>query len=180
MAQRVKLTLAQDSGYIAVTGSLPGVASLYHNEESVPGLDDGRFTTARSIIGQNGYFCTHMRMMSSPTSDFRYVQYREVMDLACRVTRTAFMQFLNADLVIDSDGHIDESEATRIESYTKGMLAANLAGLVSDIQGVTIDRTVNILSTQSLLGTVRLRPKGYAKFIEISVGYVNPALTIGA
>jgi hypothetical protein len=165
---------------MAKTGSLPGVSALYHNEDTTPGIDDARLTTARTLVGASGYFCTHMRMMSLSTSDFKYVQYREVMDEACRIARQGFLQFLNSDLRVDAvTGYIDERDALRIEGYVQGMLIAGLGDNVSSV-GVTVNRTDNILTTQTLRGTVRIKPKAYAKYITVDVGFQNPALTIGA
>lgn len=180
VAQRVKLNRSQDSGFIAETGALPGVKSIYHNEENVPGFDDGRFTTVRTLVGEAGFFCTHWRMVVSSTSDFRFVQYREVIDEACRLTRQVLKNYLNADLVTNTDGTIDEVDAKLIESYGAGMLAAGLAGDVSGTPGMAICRTNNIASTMRLLATTRCRPKAYAKFIDADVGYQSSSLTIGA
>lgn len=178
-AQRVKLRRSQDSGYIKATGKLPGVKSLYHNEDAVPGLDAGRFMTVRSITGVAGYYCTHAKMMATTTSDFQFLQYREVMDEACRISRGVLMDYLNADLRTNEDGTIDERDALLIDSDGRGALKAGLEGDISGIPGMTIKRTNNITSTMQMLATTRVRPKAYAKYIEVDVGYENPNLTLG-
>jgi hypothetical protein len=186
VAQRVKLTRSQDSGFVAKTGALPGVKSIYHNEESTPGFDDGRFTTVRTIVGSQGYYCTHWRMMSLSTSDFKFVQFREVMDQACRLTRQALQTYLNADLNVNADGTLDETDASLIESYGNGLLNAGLAGDVSKATAggpaasMTVSKTNNVTSTQTLLATTRVRPKSYSKFITADVGFQSPNLTVGA
>lgn len=180
LAQRLKLSKSDDSGWVAKTGSMPGIAALYHNEESTPGLDTARLTTARTLIGVNGYYCTHMRMMSAATSDFRFVQYREVMDEACRLARLGMLKYLNAKLRVDSKtGYIDVRDAIAIEQYVGGLVQAGLSGEVSD-SSVAVARADNILSTQTLRATLRIKPMAYAKYISVDLGFTNPALSFEA
>lgn len=169
---RAKRPIHEDMGYIAGTGSLSGVTALYHDEDRVPGLDDARFASARSIVGANGYYCTHGKMMATAGSDFTLNQYREVMDVACRTARQGFMRFLNKELRVNADGTIDERDALAIEGYVLGMLKATLAGHCTSV-GVSVTRTNNVQSTNQLLGTVRVRPFGYAKDIDVDVGFAS-------
>ena len=176
MAQRVRRPIHEDMGFIAQTGSLAGVSALYHNEDLVPGLDDGRFATARSIVGASGYFATHGRMMASVGSDFILNQYREVMDLTCRTSRTAFLHYLNSDVRTNADGTIDERDALAIEGYALGMIKAALASHCSNI-AVSVNRLNNVQSTNQVLATVRIRPFGYAKDIDLNVGFASVQLS---
>jgi hypothetical protein len=77
-------------------------------------------------------------------------------------------------------GLILEAEALQIEGQINSEISAemrpgNISGDCSAVY-VVVDRTVNILSTGNFLLDVRLVPFGYVKYIQATIGYLNPAL----
>lgn len=174
---RNRLRISQDVG-ITNQGALTGVTQLYRDESVTQALDAARFTTLRTIPGFIGFFPTHGRIMSATGSDFIYDQYRTVMDAACRVAYQALALWLNQDLRTNSltaeppisPGSLLEQEAARIENNVIARLNDALRGEVTNVTFV-VDRTNNFLSTSRLLGKVRVRPFGYAKFIELDIGF---------
>lgn len=160
-------------------GALPGVVKLYRDEYATEALDVARFATLRTYPGVPGFFITNGRMMASLSSDFQYVQFRRLMDLACAVNYLAMLEYLNDDaLRVDAiTGFINEVDARAIEAVVTGKLEAELTNRnrVSSAQ-VILKRDSNILSTLTLTETVRIVPKGYSKFIDANIGFFNPAL----
>lgn len=160
-------------------GAITSVVSLIRDEFKTPGLDAVRYTTLRSYIGRSGAYLTNARLMSAEGSDFRYVQHRRIMDIACTVARAAGLNYLNDTVRVDATtGLINEVDARAIDTdITEQVRAAVLApGYVSDASA-RVDRTVNILSTGRLPVAVRIVPLGYLKAIEFTIGFLNPALT---
>lgn len=158
-------------------GALKGVTSLYRNEAATPALDEGRFTTLRTNLGKQGYYVTNGRMMAPGGSDFTYVQFRRVMDIACRITRAAELPFLNSDVRVDrKTGYIDERDAQMFEGTVNAQLRAGVVspGYCSDAD-VVMSRTSNLLAGASQPVTVRVLPKAYLKQIDTSIGFTNPA-----
>ncbi len=174
----------EDVGRVA-SGPLVGVVKLHRDEYVSPGLDEARFTTARTYPAYAGYYLTQGRLMAPPGSDFELDQYRSVMDLACTVAYQAGLRFVNEAIRVDpATGGIAERDAARVEGYIAGMLRAALKGKVSEIEGqpavrVTVDRTENILSSRRLPVSIAIIPLGYAKFISVEIGFENPALKVG-
>jgi hypothetical protein len=178
-----KVPAGEDLGRVA-RGPLDLAVSLVRDERVTPGLDEAGFITARTHIGLDGVFLTNGRLMSGLTTDFRYSQYREVMNLAATIARNAGLTFLNDTIRVDPvTGLILEVEARRIEQFIQNELAAVL--LVPDpttqkpaASGlrVVVDRTTNILSTMALVVRVSVIPNGYAKFITETLSFLNPAL----
>jgi hypothetical protein len=159
-------------------GPLKGVTKIYRDEFVTEGLDAARFITLRTYAGKSGFFVTNGRMMASTTSDYQFIQFRRLMDRACTLNYSNLFEYLNDDAVrVDAAGLIVEADARAIETKINGILSADLTSKnrVSDTS-VKVDRTNNILTTQTLRTKVRIRPKGYAKFIETDIGFVNPAL----
>ena len=174
----------EDVGRVA-SGPLVGVVRLHRDEYVTPGLDEARFTTARTYPAYAGYYLTQGRLMAPPGSDFELDQYRSVMDLACTVAYQAGLRFVNESIRVNpATGGIAEKDAVRVEGYIAGMLRAALKGKVSEIGGqpavrVTVDRTENILSSRRLPVSIAIIPLGYAKYISVEIGFENAALKVG-
>jgi len=168
-------------------GSLPGVSIRdangnpdEHDESLNPGLDDARFTVLRTWEGIAGVYVNRPRIMSAAGSDFDIFPKRRVLNLAHAALRLYFIRRLNKPILVDAQsGFILESEALEIES---GALAAMRSVLLakpkaSGIQ-FALSRTDNILSTKTLTGTARVIPLAYAEFVDLEVGFLNPALQV--
>jgi hypothetical protein len=179
------IKLSSHPGQVAATdngGALKNVLALYRDESATPGLDEARFVTARTLIGQPGYFVTRGKMMASTSSDFQNVMNRRVMDRACTVARSAFLLYVNSSVAIDdTTGFIDERSAVDIEAVVQAKLEAALIdeGEASSVR-VVVARTDNLLSTSILNTEVEVIPKGYTETIKVGIGFKNPALRAAA
>lgn len=168
-------------------GSIPGVSIRdangnpdEHDESINPGLDDARFTVLRTWDGVQGVYVNRPRILSAAGSDFDLFTKRRVLNLAHGALRAYFLRRLNKPILVNAQtGFILESEALEIES---GALAAMRSVLLakpkaSGIQ-FALSRTDNVLSTKTLTGAARVIPLAYPEFIELEVGFLNPALTV--
>lgn len=157
-------------------GRLANVEGLYRDERATPGLDDARFTTARTFIGKSGYFVNNFKMMAQAGSDFSRGMNRRVMDRLCQLARVAYLDYVNADVNIDkTTGRIDPGDAQVIDGVVKAFIRAGIAGDVSSVDAV-LSRTDNLLSTSTVNAEVNAIPKGYFENINVSIGFVNPVL----
>lgn len=164
-------------------GALPNVVKLYRDEYVTPGLDNARFSTLRTWPGKQGFFAGNGRTMAPTGSDFALLQHRELMDVACGVNYDALFPYLNDDTVeVDEDtGLIIETDARNIETKIDEQHRVNLVAKRWVSAAFTkLDRGTNILSTSLLKTRVRIRPRGYAKFIETVIGFTNPAFAQAA
>lgn len=145
----------------------------HHDESANPGLDDARFITLRTFDGEPGVFVNNPRLMSSPTSDFRYLQHRRVMNLALESVDSYMRRRLSKSVRVKaSTGTITEVEASEIESGQTAALAASLlAKPKASSVSVALSRTDNLLATETLTVDVGIQPLGYAKTINATVGF---------
>lgn len=179
-ARASKIAPSQDLGAVS-DGPLSGVVSLVRDERATPGLDDGRFLTARTIVGRQGYYLTRGRTMAPAGSDYSLLQNGRVMDIACTVARDRALAFLNAKIPTNANGTIQETSARSIEAYLESGLRAELTQKEDAVDvAVTVDRTVNLLSTGRLVIRVRVRPYGYASDITVELGFTSPAIAAAA
>lgn len=158
-------------------GALPNVVSLYRDEQKTPALDAARFVTSRTFPGRAGYYVTNGNMMAAAGSDFNLVQRRRVMDISCRVVRNAELPYVNGSVRVDrKTGFIDERDAQSFEATVNSQLRAAVVatGMASD-STVVMNRTTNILATNTEAVSVRILPLAYLKTINTNIGFVNPA-----
>lgn len=178
VARLMAKAVSRDPGAVA-DGNLVGLASLYRDEFKTPGLDAARFAVLRTWRGKPGFYIVSGRMMAATGSDFSYAPNRQVLDVASTVAYDALLEYVNVDLLVNDEGTLDEKEAQAIEAKVLAALrAALLSPSPSDASDVefVLSRTEPILSTQTLRCKTRVRPKGYARFIENEIAFRNPAL----
>lgn len=154
-----------------------GVTPLTRDEQATPGLDAARFATLRTIIGVQGYYIANPNLMAPVGSDFKLLQYRRVMDIACTTARQALLPYLNDSVRTKADGTIDERDAKNIEAATDSALrnALTRPGYASDVSAA-VSRSEVMTSTNTLRETVRVQTLAYNKIIAVDIGFLNPAL----
>jgi hypothetical protein len=168
---------AEDPGRVA-SGALLSVLSLGRDEFATPGLDNGRFTTHTTILGLAGFWVTNWRLGAQAGSDFSFGQYGRVMDLIAAAYRNGLLKYLNESLRVNADGTINSKDAASIEAFLEDFIRNSLPAFTVSSLSVTIDRTVNLLATQTLKSMCRVVPVGYAKQIQGDLGYTAAALAI--
>lgn len=157
---------------------LPLDSDVYHDERVTPGLDAARFMTLRTYIGKPGVFVKNGNLMAPNGSDFTLVQYRRVMDLACRTTYNFFLNQLNNNVRLDkTTGFILEKDASTIEKDATLELKTVLVDAAHASNAFCVlSRSDNLSSTKTLHTTVRVEPLGYLKDIEVDMAFENVAV----
>jgi len=177
-ARAAKAKLSEDPGRVA-SGALVGASNPSHDEFLTETLDQHKIGTVRTYIGQTGIFITNAWLKSQAGSDYRYWQHGRIMDVACAEVYAQQARFISAEPRTNSDGTIYELDARGFETDVDNGLnnklrrpknASGVAGHVSDLS-YSIDRTIDLLSTQTIESNVAVRPLGYPKFIETTLGY---------
>jgi hypothetical protein len=169
-----QVAISQSAGEVGL-GALPSVTTVYHDELAVPGLDSDRFLTMTSIPGLTGYYITRPLLMYGVGSDFTEIQYGRVMDEACRITYSFFVQRLNSRVrLTPSTGLILEKDARALET---GCDTALMSGLVNtgdaSAEECVVSRADLISSTKTLTVTVRILPVGYIEYVVATIGFTT-------
>ncbi len=158
-------------------GSLPFVGALLWNENNTPAFDAAGFTSLRTIPYVAGNYITNARIKCSPTSDIVYWQSRRVLNAAARIAYQVLVQYLSTPILVNtSNGHIDPKAATNIQNAIMRAINQGLSGQITGSSAI-VDQTNDVLSTQQLNLTVGVTPLFYPKFIDCTIGYVNPAVS---
>lgn len=154
-------------------GALPGVTSITHDEFRNQNMDSKKFSTSRTHQGVSGIFVCNMNLMSAPGSDYQFWQHGRVMDVATATCYQSLLPFLSSSVRTQKDGTIDPRDADRWEKKAKDALRTVLLdpdneqgtqGFVSALD-VKVDRTTNVLTSNTVKVKVAIRPLSYAKTI---------------
>ena len=174
---RIALISPEEEASRVRRGGLAGVQSIFRDEARTEGLEVQRFTTLRTHRGVGGYYVAVARTMAPAGSDYERVSRRRVMDTACRIAQAGILLYVEEEVSISDEGLIEEKEAQRFEADIGNRLRAGITapGLASKAV-VVLSRTANLLSGESAAVTVRVTPKAVYRNIEVSMGFVNPAI----
>lgn len=165
------------NGSAAVASFLPA-NKFVHDERITPGLDVDKFLTIRSFNPNTangvGYYINNPRVMSSATSDYKYIQYVRIANEAARLSQSFWQMQLSADVLLDrSTGRILDSVALQLERGSDQSMQELVNNQdVSALQTV-VSRVDDIINTETLTVTIKLVPKGYIKNIPISITFTK-------
>ena len=153
---------------------LEHLVSISRDEGVTPALDAARFITVESRQPLNGFYLTDVQTMALATSDYSRLANGRVMDIACKLTLQEALTFIQKRIPTGKNGTILGKAADQIEEEITAELKANMI-LIPDPIAVDVkcqvDRTINILSTQTLSLIVRVKPFGYAREIVANMGF---------
>lgn len=149
-----------------------------HDESINPGLDDSRFCVLRTWEGLEGVYVNRPQLLSPSGSDFQLMPHRRVLNLAHIALRAYFVRRLNQPIRVSvSTGFILEAEALEIEAgATQAMKSVLTQKPKASAVQFALSRTDNVLSTKTLTGDARVIPLAYVEFINLTLGFLNPAL----
>lgn len=146
----------------------------YHDELQSPSLDSARFTAFRKRKGKPGIFVVNPNLMSSFGSVFTMLPLGNVMDIGCSLLHQTGEENINSDILLNTNGTIDEKTAQAIESVARGVLRDQMLAksMISDFT-YAIDRTNNIRTTSIVKFAATLYARGYILEIDGTVGFGN-------
>jgi len=150
-------------------------------EADVESVADKGYITFRTFVGRAGYFIADDPLATTPDDDYNSLSNRRVIDKAYRVAYNTLLGSLNDEVPIASDGTLSPAwcaalqgdvEQAIITSMTAAGNLGNDPGDAADT-GVEcrIDYRQKILATSLLNVGLRVKPAGYAKFIDLSLGF---------
>lgn len=164
-------------------GKLRGVVSSARDEQKTPGLAPIGYTVAAKYRRKGGVYLQDARIPAGSTSDYQYLVHRRIMDLACNTMADAMFEYVARRLKVDqATGFLLKSEADAIDANLTGKLQAALLvgadGARASAATFRVNRTDNVLSTNTLRGRVSIVPLLYPRLITVAFSFSNPALAV--
>lgn len=151
-------------------------------EYDVESLHDKGYISFTTHVGKSGYFFTDDPLATSVSDDYHYLTMRRVIDKAYRIAYGTLLDFLLDDVQLTREGTVSPIYAKNMEGrvinaiYSQmtvnGELSADLTDAADKGVKCEVDLTNNVASTSKLKVTILVQPKGYARWIEVPLGFM--------
>lgn len=172
-----KVSRVKDGDLGIAQGYLTDGSTVETFKSAWQALANKGYVFVRKFKRKTGYFISTDKMACSTADDYADMTNGLVMDKLYRVVYDTYVDELEDDLELDVNGYIAPEVAKDIQNTLERALRANLVdtGNASDVR-VELDPAQNIIANGGL--TVKKAgciPKGYTGFIDIEIGFYNPA-----
>ena len=144
----------------------------------VSDLYDAGYITPRKYVGKSGYFFVDDQLACRQEDDYSHLTARRTIDKAYRIAYNTLLDFMLDELTINEDGTLHQGiiaswsqfieNAINRSMTAEGELSANDKG-----EGckVFIDPKQNVLATSKINISIKVRPYGYGRFIDVALGF---------
>lgn len=147
----------------------------------VEALHDKGYITFRTHVRKAGYYITDDPLATGMDDDYHYITRRRVIDKAYRIAHNVASNEILADFDLLNDGTISPFFAKDVE----GNIEREIYNLMTQRGELSVDSTnkddlgvkatfnteINVAETNRIEMTLKVRPKGYARWFDILLGY---------
>lgn len=147
----------------------------------VTAIHDKGIITFRTFIGRSGYFFNDDPMTVKATDDYSHLTARRTIDKAFRICYDVLTEELLDEIPVNANGTMQAPMVkvwqTLVENAISTQMTANgeLSADATDPKdrGVIcfIDPNQNIVSSSKMNVSVRVRPFGYPRYIDVYLGF---------
>ena len=155
-----------------------GEKPVEENASAVSDLYDAGYITPRKYVGKAGYFFTDDRLACEQTDDYAHITARRTIDKAYRIAYTALLELMMDELAGNDDGTLRHGIIMAWQQMMENAVnrAMTAAGeLSADENGAGckayIDPKQNVLSTSKIELVLKVRPFGYARYVDVKLGF---------
>lgn len=145
-------------------------------------LHDSRYITIRRYVGRTGYFFADDPLAVESTDDYAQLTHRRVIDKAYRICYNSLLDLMLSELEVNEDGTLGapiiKAWEQRVEdAIGRGMTASGELSSGEGGEGCRcfIDPKQNVVSTSRIELTLQVRPFGYARYIDVNLGFLVSA-----
>lgn len=139
------------------------------------------FICPRTFVGKGGYYWSDDSIATGPTDDYCLIPRRRTIDKAYRIAYLAMLEQVSDEIALTSDGKIAPAVCKNMETVMESAIInqmTSVGNLGNDPQdpndtGVIayVNPEQNIVATSRLNASLRVRPYGYSKYIEVDLGF---------
>lgn len=137
------------------------------------------YISPRIYVGLTSYYLTDDRLAVVSTDDYAHLTARRTADKAARIAYLTLLQFLLDEIEINTDGTMQapvlKGWQAAVEAAVDRQMTADGELSVVDGSGCKfyIDPAQNVLATSRVVGSLRVRPYGYARDIVCNIGFLT-------
>jgi hypothetical protein len=148
---------------------------------NIDALYNKGFITPCTHVGKSGYYFVDDHLACTVEDDYHFLTRRRVIDKAYVLANSTLTNFILDTVPLTGEGKMQDSYAKSLESEVervivqemtaKGELSADVT-IANDTGVEVLIDTTNVIATDSQIkGKIRVRPHGYGRFIEFSIGF---------
>ncbi len=170
--------LKRDDLLVAYNGSDTAPEQCTHLDD----LHTNAFITARNFIGLAGQYFNDDRLCTTLDDDYAYITRRRTIDKAYRLAYKTLVTEIGDHVPVTNQGTPVAAYCKAIEAKVESAIAnsmtanGNLGTDPADPNDLgvrcTVDHTVNLLQTSRIDLTLQVKPYGYARYIDVSLGFL--------
>nr|DAT23821.1 MAG TPA: tail sheath protein [Caudoviricetes sp.] len=155
-----------------------GDKPVEENASAVSDLYDAGYITPRKYVGKAGYFFTDDRLACEQTDDYAHITARRTIDKAYRIAYAALLELMMDELSVNEDGTLQHGiimawQQMMENAVNRAMTA--VGELSADENGAGckayIDPKQNVLATSKIELVLKVRPFGYARYVDVKLGF---------
>ena len=150
-------------------------------EADVESINDKGYITFRTFVGKSGYFIADDPLATAATDDYNSLSNRRVIDKAYRIAYNTLVESLNDEVPIATDGTLSPAWCASVQGDVEQAIISSMTANGNlgndpddpDDTGVecSIDYKQDILATSRIAAGLRVKPNGYAKYIDVDLGF---------
>lgn len=137
------------------------------------------YITPRMYVGRSGYYFADDRLACASDDDYAHITNRRVIDKAYRIVYDTLLDMLLDEIELNEDGTmqapvIKSWQQTVEDALNSGMTAEGELSASDGGEGCScyIAPEQNVLATSKVEVTVKVRPFGYPRMVDVSLGFL--------
>jgi Protein of unknown function (DUF2586). len=144
-------------------------------------INEKGYVTFRTFVDKAGYFIADDNLATAVEDDYRSITNRRVIDKAYRIAYNTMVEELNDEVPIATDGNLSPSWCAALEGKMDRAIISNMTanGNLGNDPGDPNDTgveskvpyTQKILTNSKLAASLRVKPNGYGKYIDVDLGF---------
>ncbi|MGV8814746.1 MAG: DUF2586 family protein [Gelidibacter sp.] len=185
LAGRLAKISVQESPAKVKLGALKTLTAFIVDEPveqyDVEALHDKGYMTFRTHARKSGYYIVDGILATDIADDYQKLARRRVIDKAFRIAHNILSNEIQNDFDLTNSGTIDPIYAKDVEGNVEreiSILMTDRGELSKDSSNpedtgvkAAFNLTNNVAATNRIEMTLKVRPKGYAEFIEVLLGF---------
>ena len=167
-------------GALKISGcTIDGTVAVEDADQDTP--NNRGYIVPTTYVGRSGYFVCDDHLATSEKDDYHSLANRRVVDKAYRIAYDTLLEYLKDEVACNADGTIvaavakaweaDVVAAIANQMTTNGELGTDPANPKDRGVRCEVDQKQNIVSTGKVLVGIAVKPYGYAKYIEATLGF---------
>ncbi|NPD91694.1 DUF2586 domain-containing protein [Xylanibacter muris] len=155
-----------------------GAKKIEESGNTISAIFENGYIVPRKHVGRSGYYFADAPMACDPTDDYAYMPSRRVIDKAYRISYDTMLEELLDELELNEDGTLQhavvKSWQQTLENAINRQMTAGGELSATDGEGCKchIDARQDVVSTSKIVVTLKVRPHGYSRYIDVNLGFL--------